>query len=247
MIGPFIGAIIVFVVAVTTSEIITDQPNLDGIRDKLEEAASIEYDFNTPPQLTERAAGITWLPDRGLRGLFIDFRLTPGLIESLVGEKMYVKGPHGDAFQFNDRHAFGHYNPAFVRKLIALQDRIAENPELFVMANQFFQIRLFDMLTAYLHVETIVNAPENAQLIEETIALYEQHMQDGSLDNRKFGRFPYDVQYHLTAKLEQQGYDPYEAITAAGFWIRRRMDGTAPLFKQLLLKTRQYFIDEVYD
>lgn len=191
-----------------------------------------------PADLEARRKGrwedVTYLPERGVRGLWADHGLTPGLLEALTGEPAYLSGPHGAEFVFTDHRAFGHYNPAFVRRLMALLEVVEAHPPLRHMAQEIHALRLRDMAHAYRHMHDVVSAPANAALVAETIAEYQRRMTAGALGPDRFGTFPYDVQLALADGVEARGLDFYEAVTAAGFWLRRRMDGTEPLFRDLL-------------
>lgn len=177
----------------------------------------------------------SWLPERGLRGLYADYGITPAFLEAVTGAPPFLSGPHGAEMDFRNARDFGRYNPAFVRRLIALAETLSGNSTARALARDFYAGRLAGMAGAYIEAKAIVDAPENAETIREVIAEYEYRMQAGTLEPGGFGNFPYDAQLALLSTAGKTQADFYELVTAIGFWIRRRMDGTEPLFHDLML------------
>ena len=64
----------------------------------------------------------TWLPDRGLRGLYAkaQFALNLAQLQKLSGQKIFGSGPHQNGkLNLKSANDFGHYNPAFIKWLAA--------------------------------------------------------------------------------------------------------------------------------
>jgi hypothetical protein len=179
----------------------------------------------------------TWLPERGLRGLYVDYGITPALLEAVTGVPPYLSGPHGAEMDFKNVRDFGRYNPAFVRRLITLAETLSGNSTARALARDFYAGRLAGMTGAYIEAKAIVDAPENAEMILEVMAEYEIQIEAGTLEPGGFGNFPYDAQFEMQHAAGESDADFYELITGIGFWIRRRMDGTEPLFHELMQKS----------
>ncbi|WP_028466764.1 hypothetical protein [Nisaea denitrificans] len=179
----------------------------------------------------------TWLPERGWRGLYADYGITPAFLETVTGETVFLTGPHGAAMDFKSTRDFGRYNPDFLLRLIALAETLSGNSTARALARDFYAARLTGMAAAYGKAKAIVDAPENAQTIREVIAEYEYRIEAGTLEPGGFGNFPYDAQLELLHAAGETDADFYELVTAVGFWIRRRMDGSEPLFHELMLKS----------
>jgi hypothetical protein len=179
----------------------------------------------------------TWLPERGWRGLYADYGITPVFLEAVTGEPPFLSGPHGAEMDFRNAGDFGHYNPAFVRRLIGLAETLNGNSTVRALARDFYAGRLAGMAGAYIEAKAIVDAPENAGAIREVMAEYEYRIEAGMLEPGGFGNFPYDAQFEMLHAAGESEADFYELITAIGFWIRRRMDGTEPLFHELMQKS----------
>ena len=101
------------------AQVITGQP-LTGVPDVLcRTFARLPELAKSTPEREYRALH-TWLPERGLRGLYAKVRKKAGLavLENLSGVKVFLKGPHQKGkLKLDAKADFGRYNPAFVRWL----------------------------------------------------------------------------------------------------------------------------------
>ncbi|MGN7611053.1 hypothetical protein ACQZV8_03100 [Magnetococcales bacterium HHB-1] len=181
---------------------------------------ALEHDIN----VEERR--LTWLPEQGLRGLYLRFGFRPGLLEPLVGLPLYVHGPHmGGEINFFSQ-TFGYHNRPFILRLEVLFNQILNHTLLRDRVEGFYQQHLARIAHAYYAVYKIFFKEKNRDRIEAIIKKYQQQISEKNTDPKAFGNYPYEEFFEVAHKLEKEGYDGYEAMTAGSFWIRRTIDGT---------------------
>lgn len=189
---------------------------------------------STPPQAYEKLH--TWLPERGLRGLYTkaQFALNLAQLEKLSGQRIFRAGPHQNgALQLKAMGEFGHYNPAFLKwagqhgipgrqnALLRKELQPVYDRHLKQLARNFY--RAYQLL--------------QAEPVRATKA------REGYLDRLaaegKAGLWLQDFFRPETNRMNQQGHDWYETNVALGFWVRRKLDGSAPECHTLLLALLQ--------
>ena len=164
----------------------------------------------------------TWLPDRGLRGLYGNLRghLSYQDLEKLIEIKIFLKGPHTDGKLNLTSNQFGHYNPAFPRwlKQNAIPGR--SNPKLRALYQPIYDLSFRRMArTYYLAHRHLHSDPMRLKKIHNDYI--------GRVKNEEAtGQFLGDAFRAFADQMENNGYDWYEANTAPGFWLRRSIDGT---------------------
>jgi len=159
----------------------------------------------------------TWLPDRGLRGLYAkaQFALNLAQLETLSGKKIYRAGPHkAGKLQLKAKGDFGHYNPAFVRWLtrhgVPGQHHAKHRKELQPVYDQFLRRTARGYFVAH---QNLAGQPaRKTQAIEKYDALLAAEQPAFAM--QEFFRADAD-------RLEKAGHDWFEVNVAHGFWIRR--------------------------
>lgn len=191
----------------------------------------------------EPVAGVTQLPDIGLRGLYLRSKLTPASLREWFGVEPYLSGPHKpDRYDFRSHQAFGHYNPKF---LTALGDWLAfftANPLTKPLAIGFYDNQMMDIVPAYHRMHQYLSAPENAQWVEQITKRYQEAITQGQGLFRDGYHYPYREFQEIALKIEkQEGLSVHELTTAGPFWLRRRMDGSEAEIAALIDRVRQAF------
>lgn len=185
---------------------------------------------------------ITELPDRGLRGLYLRSKVGPGSLKKWLGTDPFASGPHGtNNFDFNSKHAFGHYSPKFIGLLKTWVEFFTHNPLAIPLAQGFYDNQLLDIVPAYYRMYEYIQAPENKAWADGLLKKYRKAIQMKQGLFQDGYHYPYLEFLEVAQRLEQdEGFNVYELTTAGPFWLRRRMDGSAEQFaamaKQLLEK-----------
>ena len=186
----------------------------------------------------------SWLPNRGIRGRYELAKkyLSVRFMEEIIGEKVFLKGPHAEEIDFKSEE-FGYYNPKFLKKLYDNLKSLYSNKEFIESTQALYDSRLKQYLrTFYLSYEIAVNN-------EEIISGYKKAIIDpsqGSYMNWISGPSYYLQESFagFAQSIEGKGYDIYEGFTCPGFWIRRSIDGTEKQFYELLVLTISYYDQE---
>lgn len=152
-----------------------------------------------------------------------------GLLEQAFGQKVFLKGPHGEDMNFNSTTSFGHYNPAFVKSLYAAVEQALQTPLFKSVARQLYQNHLRSMARTYYdaHEYTFKNPTLMKKLKKEYMAAMQT--KNGTTE----GSFQ-ETFRDYAEEAEKNGANGYEAITAPAFWLRRDIDGTNATFIKLL-------------
>lgn len=163
----------------------------------------------------------------GLRGLIAhgDGIINLDKIRYLAPVKIFNSGPHKSEFDWHSNE-FAHYNPEFVKWVSDYLIPGAED-ETFRMATQpIYDKHLAVLARAYCRSYEALQL--DPSFIEEQKAAYLEHVKSETGGNF-FNSGPYSEYFSAMENLER-GVFPYYASVAAGFWIRREIDGTADDF-----------------
>lgn len=133
----------------------------------------------------------------------------------IVGEPVYLEGPHEGEINYNSEDEFGHYNPAFLSQVKEILENADRNAAFHAVAQQVYDSKLKGMARSFYRGHEYVKE-EGADLDSYTYA----------------DRFT--VFYNYSHLEVVEGYDFYEAFVIPGFWLRRQKDGTADAFFDLL-------------
>ena len=183
------------------------------------------------PQKAYRDLG-TWLPDRGLRGLYAkaQFALNLAQLEKLSGHKIFGSGPHQNGkLNLKATNDFGHYNPAFIKWITANGIPGGKNPEL--------RKELQPVYDKYLRrtARGFFVAHQNLTAEPQRLKLVQARYLDLLDAEKDAGDFLQELFRPDTDRLEKAGHDWYEVNVAHGFWVRRTIDSTADEFHTLLI------------
>ncbi|KGE87758.1 MAG: N-acetylmuramoyl-L-alanine amidase [Phaeodactylibacter xiamenensis] len=208
----------------------TDQEALEAA---LRKATGVwEERKNTPQNFNTTG---TIFPEIGVRGRYgiLKTLINPAALETLIGEPVYLSGPHNGAdINFNAEDAFGYYNPAFLTKLTDYLNMAAQNQalqrQLQPLYNQEFRqvMRTFYQMHQFGTSQQQLQRPFLELLRSVTKERKSIAVNRFFLDN--FRNLPGDG-------------DSLEKMMAARFWFRRSIDGTDEEFYNLMLLTLQTF------
>ncbi len=173
----------------------------------------------------------TWLPNRGLRGLYAkaQFAMNLAQLQKLSGHKIFGVGPHQNGkLHLTSANEFGHYNPAFIKWVTANGIPGGKNPKL--------RMELQPVYDKYLRRTARGFFVAHQNLMDQPARL--KRVQARYLDvldaEKDAGDFLQESFRPDADRLEKAGHDWYEVNVAHGFWVRRTIDGTADEFHILL-------------
>ncbi len=180
----------------------------------------------------DRDLGYDYWPDGGIRNFYCHALsvMSWRALLKLAPMKPWLRGPHGrwkeGKLALHDRHDFGRYNPAFVRWLVDNAVPAAGDAELREETQPLYDADVKKLARVYFVVYRHIEARPAWKKRER--ALYLKTMDEKNPD---WGSF-YDKYSELLgdAGHDWGGYDPNLQSAAAAFWLRRDVDGTAPLF-----------------
>ncbi len=186
--------------------------------------------------LNPEAAG-TIIPEVGVRGRYAILKpiLNPVILEKIFGERVFRSGPHrGAELNYRTNESFGRYNPAFLRKLYSTLSTLSRS-ELITGQVQGLYDREFRKV-----LRTFYQAYEVGANREDIQKEYLSRLQSPTQGLTRSGSMNFFEEQFSDFSTNPPYYDP-EAIMAAGFWLRRSIDGTADEFYQLLQLTLRTF------
>ena len=173
----------------------------------------------------------TWLPDRGLRGLYAkaQFALNLAQLQKLSGHKIFGAGPHANGkLDLKSPDDFGRYNPAFLKWAathgIPGRTDAKLRKELQPVYDKFLRRTARGFFVAHR------NLMANPTRLKKVQAEYLERL-DGQKDASDFLQESFRPD---TDRLDKAGHDWYEVNVAHGFWVRRTIDSTADEFHSLL-------------
>jgi hypothetical protein len=164
----------------------------------------------------------TWLPDRGLRGLWLQVRgqFDWKAMEFISDEPVFHKGPHqGWKLNLKSGNSFGHYNPAFVdwfrHHVIGAFNTEAVRNVAQPHYDRYIKRRARTYAIAYHRYrhQGMVALPKYKKLVEDADT---EDSRPGDFLRKSFGP--------SSRHAVKEGYDFEETITAHGFWLRRHLD-----------------------
>ena len=214
------------------AQVITGQP-LTGVPEVLRRtfAKLPEFAKSTPER--EYRALHTWLPERGLRGLYAKVRTKAGLavLENLSGVKVFLKGPHQKGkLNLKAKSDFGRYNPTFVRWLATHGIPGRQDPILRRQLQPVYDKHLRRTARGvYVAHQNLKTQPRR---MKQTQARYLELLEA----KKDAGEFLQETFRDDTDRYEKSGHDWYEVNVAHGFWVRRSIDGTIDEFHTALTR-----------
>jgi hypothetical protein len=186
---------------------------------------------------------MSYIPESGIRGRYEQYKkyLNISILESVVGEKVFLSGPHSAALNYKSPDQFGRYNPLFIKKLGENLQYLFKNKAFVKNAQAHYDSKLKQYLRVYyLSHEVSANNKEVMDGYLDAIAYPEKH---DYMNGRIKGPSFYLQEYFrdFAESTEKDGYDVYEAFTCPAFWVRRSLDGTEDEFYELLKLTLKTF------
>ena len=215
-----------------------------GPRDR---APATNLGFQTGPALDEMERWLLLLDGRdtsqenphwfeGTHGLRALYETTETLLTQMVllpslgrifEAPVFVSGPHTDSPEFEVLDDWGHHNPDFVANVLDTAMALADDPARIARTQDAFDNQLRGQATTYLLVYDAIH--HDPEWFEGFANSYRQAI--GTYDTTAVY---YDELDPMNNGLEARGMSWYEANTAAYFWVRRELDGTASLWRAVL-------------
>lgn len=188
----------------------------------------------------------SWVPESGIRGRYQIAKqvLSKAVLESIIGEKAFLSGPHEQGVNYNSAREFGRYNPKFLTKLQKSLASLFSNKVFVDNAQALYDSELKQYLrTYYLAYEAGAN---NREVMDGYLAILATEPREyaGSTFLAEPSYYLQEAFRDFAESIEGEGYDVYEGFTCPGFWVRRSIDGTADEFYGLLTLTIRTFDPE---
>ncbi len=182
----------------------------------------------------------TYLPEVGVRGRYHAVKGLIGkkVVEGIVGEKVFLSGPHEDEMNFNNAGEFGRYNPQFLTTLRAMLTEVYANRFLVELFQPLYDRELRRYLRTY--YTTFEKGTSSASLCKEYLTVI------GNPGGGQSGSSFLEARlWDYSATLsDKHNYDVFEGVACTSFWVRRSIDGTANLFRGILVETLKTFDPE---
>lgn len=152
-------------------------------------------------------------PERGVRVKYeiLKPKLGKKIIEKIIGEDVFVSGPHTEEVDYQSIIEFGNYNPIFLNKLKNTLTQVLEDKQFVAETKVYYDAHFLTYLRAY-----YITYSYTANKHEYVIGL---------------GRNDF---WPLAQNLSREGFDLFEVDACAKFWVRRTADGTAGQFYKIL-------------
>ena len=161
--------------------------------------------------------------------------MSPSNLARMTDQPIFLSGPHElDRPDFTAA-TFGHYNPEFVRW--AADNLIPTNPD------GVYARALRAAYETHLRPAAVYYGVERRMASDPARVAQLADVYQSAIDRAR-ARGPEaasEVWDQISVELEPfaagyEGMDGLHAITAAGFWLRRHMDGSRPAFRDGLVK-----------
>lgn len=180
----------------------------------------------------------TYIPETGVRGRYAVLKPTIdiSILERLIGEPVYVSGPHRSNVDFFSENSFGYYNPAFLRKLKAYLQAASQSPALVKSLQPLYDREFQQLMRAFFETYQVGTGDLKLQME------FRQILQPSNRTQTKQQvQQPQQSMSELFYPYYAQLGNDMEKMTAFRFWVRRSVDGTAGEFYDMLLLTLQTF------
>lgn len=184
----------------------------------------------------------TYVPERGIRGKYAMMKsdLSKNILQEIIGEKIFLLGPHTEGINLNSQATFGHYNPVFLLKLNEHLNVLYQDDSFVAAAQSIYDEEFRNYFRLY--YLSYAQATTNKKVISRYEEMVRNTPEAGAKDYRS------DASYFLqeafrgfAERMENEGYDVYEGFVCPGFWVRRSIDGTSDEFYTLLVSAMKTF------
>jgi hypothetical protein len=180
-------------------------------------------------QTRNTGSGWDYWPDGGIRiaydhlATFADYET----LAKLSPYPIFVSGPHGTGnLNLNERFAFGHYNPQFLRWFHDHLLEILKDRAFVETTTPLFENYLGKTAMAYWATYTVLN--EHPNELELLLEDYKTRIDNRTLPPRYYYNLAWgeaEAQFTSLKKLNAS-YDSNVVAPAIYFWLRRHIDGT---------------------
>ena len=189
----------------------------------------------------------TWLPDLGLRGLWnkVQSKLDLNALEAFSGVPIFLSGPHqGGRLNVTAGGSFGHYNPAFINWFRANIIPMLTAPSMSSMVRSGYNRSLKNLGRAYAAAYRYLATERDIAGL--TARFYHQEVTNASPSSSGLGMKLQEKFRSFSDRQARDGLDWYETNVAAGFWVRRHIDGTHVSIHQGLMELLKVYDPEIY-
>lgn len=239
----FCCAILIILVGCQPTIPVKDEVKLTAYEFKMNEVAGLwESKINEFGNLDRERDG-TWL-GFGLRFQYAVLKDYASLekIQEVAKLDVFNSGPHANGLNYASKNDFGHYNPAFVKKTFQTLKRVSKAPGFKKLGQKIYDGQLSGMAKSYYKAYQFINSspkippyPRNSAeaptSLDEVIQIYRNKM---ATEGEDAGDYIQEVFRPYSDSAEKADLDWYLSNVAAGFWVRRKMDGTYESFFELL-------------
>jgi hypothetical protein len=243
VISVFCCATLMLLLGCQLTNAVKDEVKLAAYEVKMNEVAGLwESKINQFDNLDRERDG-TWF-HFGLRFQYAVLKDYASLEQIQAAAKLDVfkSGPHSKGLSYSSKNDFGHYNPAFVKQTFQTLKRLSAVPGFKKLGQQIYDAQLSGMAKSYYKAHQFINSspqipayPRNsseaATSLEEVIQTYKNKMQ---IEEEDAGDYIQEVFRPYADRAEKADLDWYLSNVAAGFWVRRKIDGTDKDFFALL-------------
>ena len=188
----------------------------------------------------------------GVRGKYKIFSkyLSKDILEDIIGEKIFLSGPHLNDMNFDSYDKFGYYNPIFLKKLHKKIKLLISNDAFIKSTQDIYNEKFKNTLRVYflsLNMLDHINYKTFGKYdwdryVEEYLDVISKPPSNYMVSNY------FDENFRSFAEsIKNEGYNFSEGLTFPGFWIRRKIDGTDEEFFELINLILNKYDSEWYD
>lgn len=182
-----------------------------------------------------------YFPDGGMQNFWchISKDMPLSLLEEATGQKIFLSGPHGATLNLKDKTKFGQYNPKFVEALTKLVVPSEDDTTFIAQTQSVYNSHVRPL--ARFHFLTLQKLQKNPACAKKETLQYKSNIEKAADEQQEWynERWFYfmNPKFCTTDNIDalfddgfDGGHDGNVVKTATGFWLRRSMDGTQPLF-----------------
>ena len=168
----------------------------------------------------------------------------------IIGEKIFLSGPHLNDMNFDSYDKFGYYNPIFLKKLHKKIKLLISNDAFIKSTQDIYNEKFKNTLRVYflsLNMLDHINYKTFGKYdwdryVEEYLDVISKPPSNYMVSNY------FDENFRSFAEsIKNEGYNFSEGLTFPGFWIRRKIDGTDEEFFELINLILNKYDSEWYD
>jgi hypothetical protein len=201
--------------------------------------------------------------DEGIRWLYCHWSNSMNLetIFNILGEPLFVKGPHKKTAHFNAKSSFGYYNPKLIQKVksLILYGLLADHTFI-VLTQMTYNKYLRAMLRSYYLAYNWLQISE--EWLMNPLAVKYSHKSSAMINMRSLKtRYLQSLSTGMPVDLGEAVRAPTEALdkkykghinelswyhinTALSWWIRRNIDQTDIIFYEILRESIKVYDPE---